>query len=196
MTPREWSQPIEMQNAAVRLEPLAERHLRALFDATPAETFVHFTSRPTPWSWESFAEFFGGFPKEPTACPYAVIDLATGQPLGSSAYLDIRPAHRGLEIGFTWYAPAARGTKINPASKLLLLEHAFERLGCERVQLKCDGRNVRSQAAIAKLGAAREGTLRKHIVMPDGYIRDTVMFSIVRDEWTTVKAGLLARISG
>lgn len=194
-TPRGWTCPAPMQNAVVRLEPLEHRHLRGLFEATPPDTFVHFTMRPEIWTWEAFEAFFAPFAAEESISPYAVLDAVTGAPLGSSTFLDIRPAHRGVEIGFTWYAAAARGTRVNPACKLLLMEHAFERLNCERVQLKCDARNLRSQAAIARLGGVREGVLRRHIVMPDGFVRDTVMFSVVRAEWERVKAGLLARLA-
>lgn len=195
LTPRGWVRPMPMQNAAVRLEPLEHRHLRGLFEVTPSDTFVHFTMRPDVWTWEAFEAFFAPFAAEQSIAPFAVLDPVSGALLGSSTFLDIRPAHKGVEIGFTWYAASARGTRVNPACKLLLMEHAFERLNCERVQLKCDGRNLRSQAAIAKLGATREGVLRRHIVMPDGFVRDTVMFSVVRSEWDRVKAGLLARLA-
>jgi RimJ/RimL family protein N-acetyltransferase len=110
--------------------------------------------------------------------------------------MDIRPKHMGLEIGTTWIGRAHQGTKVNPESKLLLLAHAFERLGCERVQLKTDGRNLQSQHAIEKLGAVKEGVLRKHMIMPDGFVRDTVMYSIVAAEWPDVKRGLEARLAG
>jgi RimJ/RimL family protein N-acetyltransferase len=126
--------------------------------------------------------------------PFAIVLRETGQPVGSTSYFDIRPAHRGLEIGYTWYAQAYQGTHINPENKYLLLRHAFETLGAVRVQLKTDKRNLRSQHAIAKLGAKLEGTLRKHTILENGYIRDTVMFSITDDEWPEVKAGLEARL--
>jgi RimJ/RimL family protein N-acetyltransferase len=126
--------------------------------------------------------------------PFSVVLKESGQPVGSTSYFDIRSAHRGLEIGYTWYAVPYQGTQVNPENKYLLLRHAFETLGAIRVQLKTDKRNLRSQAAIAKLGAKLEGTLRKHSIMEDGYIRDTVMFSITDEEWPGVKAGLEARL--
>jgi RimJ/RimL family protein N-acetyltransferase len=116
------------------------------------------------------------------------------QPIGLSCYLDIRPFDRGLEIGSTWIARAHQGTAVNPESKYLLLRHAFETLGAIRVQLKTDLRNLRSQTAIAKLGALREGVLRNHMVMADGYYRNSVMFSVIDAEWPAVKAGLVARL--
>jgi RimJ/RimL family protein N-acetyltransferase len=114
--------------------------------------------------------------------------------VGTTSYFDIRPEHRGLEIGYTWLGKAYQGTHINPENKYLLLRHAFETLGAIRVQLKTDRRNLQSQAAIAKLGAKLEGTLRKHSIMEDGYIRDAVMFSVIDLEWPEVKAGLERRL--
>lgn len=179
----------------MRLEPLTEAHLEPLHAATPFETFVYFTNRPRDGTRGAFLEHFRAIAADTTRAQFAVIDRATGGVVGSSAYLDIRPAHRGVEIGYTWYAPSVRGTRVNPESKWLLLRHAFETLGCVRVQLKTDGRNVHSQRAIAKLGAVLEGTLRRHIVMPDGFVRDTVMFSILPEEWPAVEQGLLARLA-
>ncbi len=108
--------------------------------------------------------------------------------------MDVRPAHRGLEIGYTWIARAYQGTRVNPECKYLLLRHAFEKLGAIRVQLKTDGRNLQSQHAIEKLGAVKEGVLRKHLILPDGYVRDTVMYSITDSEWPHVKSRLEARL--
>lgn len=125
--------------------------------------------------------------------PYVM--LSDGKAVGVTCYLDIREAHRGVEIGCTWIGTPYRGTRVNPAAKLLMLERAFEELDCERVQLKCDGRNRHSMNAIAKLGATHEGNLRRHMILPDGYVRDTIMFSILREEWPGVRAGLLERLS-
>ena len=126
--------------------------------------------------------------------PFTIRRAESGAPVGVTTYMEIRPAHRGLEIGSTWLARPAQGTAINPEAKYLLLRHAFETLGAVRVQLKTDGRNLQSQRAIAKLGALREGVLRRHMILPDGYIRDTVMFSVIAEEWPAVKAGLEARL--
>ena len=112
-----------------------------------------------------------------------------------TTYLDIRAPHDGLEIGWTWYAEEHRGTRVNPECKLLMLTHAFEMLKCVRVQLKCDERNMQSQRAIEKLGAKREGVLRRHGILPDGFVRNTVMYSIIDSEWPTVRSGLKARLS-
>ena len=127
--------------------------------------------------------------------PFCVVDPATGQALGITTYLDIRPAHRGLEIGWTWYSPRARGTAINPACKLLLLGHAFERLGAIRVCLKTDERNARSRAAIFKLGAKFEGVMRENLIMPDGFHRSTAMYGVLAGEWPGVRRALEARLA-
>ncbi|MGF1664409.1 MAG: GNAT family N-acetyltransferase [Kineosporiaceae bacterium] len=114
--------------------------------------------------------------------------------VGMSSYLEVSPADARLEIGFTAYAPDVWGTAVNPECKLLLLGHAFEGLGCGRVQLKTDIRNVRSQRAIHRLGARHEGVLRRYQRRADGTVRDTVLFSVVAEEWPAVRAGLRARL--
>lgn len=122
--------------------------------------------------------------------------LADGETVvGTSSYGDIEPAHGRLEIGWTSYGVPWQRSAVNTATKLLLLGHAFDDLGYERVALKTDGRNERSQAAIARLGAVREGVLRSHVVRPDGTRRDTVYFSILRDEWPAVRDRLRARLA-
>jgi RimJ/RimL family protein N-acetyltransferase len=150
---------------------------------------------PKSGSSEDIAQFIEGFHTRPNTLPFAIVLQETGQAIGFTSYLDIRTRDRGLEIGFSWIAKPYQGTKVNPECKLLLLSHAFEELACERVQLKCDGRNLQSQANILKLGAKHEGILRKHVVAADGYLRDTYMYSIIREEWPSVKAGLEARLS-
>lgn len=190
--------PTSLNHPDVTLRPLAPGDVKALFEVTPQDTFRYFLDWPATWTLPAFEAWIASRLVKPTSCGFVVIDARSGRIVGSSSYLDIDPVHRGVEIGFTWYTPEARGTRVNPASKLLLLEHAFGPLfggRCERVQLKCDGRNERSQRAIAKLGAVREGVLRKHRVLKDGFVRDTVMFSITREEWPKVREGLLARLA-
>jgi RimJ/RimL family protein N-acetyltransferase len=121
---------------------------------------------------------------------WAIVEVASGEAVGGTTYLDIALADKRVEIGSTWHAKTVWRTAINTECKFLLLRHAFETLGCNRVQLKTDQRNERSQAAIARLGAVREGVLRAQMVMPDGWVRDTVMFSIIKAEWPAVKARL------
>jgi RimJ/RimL family protein N-acetyltransferase len=125
---------------------------------------------------------------------WATVDRASGRAIGSTRFGDIEPDHGRVEIGWTWIAPAFQRTAVNTEAKLLQLTYAFETLGAGRVALKTDGRNERSQAAIARLGAVREGVLRRHTRLPDGFVRDTVYYSILADEWPAVKARLTERL--
>ncbi len=126
--------------------------------------------------------------------PFTVFDRATGDVLGATRYGSIDLAVPRVEIGWTWYAPRVRGTVVNPECKLLLLGHAFEQLGCRVVHLKTSSFNEHSQAAIAKLGATRDGLLRRDRFQRDGRLRDTVIFSILDEDWPRVRDGLRARV--
>jgi RimJ/RimL family protein N-acetyltransferase len=126
--------------------------------------------------------------------PFTIRSQADGRILGSSRYYALSPQNRNLEIGYTWLDPSVWRTAVNSECKLLLLRHAFEALGCVRVALRTDFRNLRSRNAIARLGAKQEGILRKHMILPDGYIRDTVYFSITDEEWPRVESDLTARL--
>lgn len=187
-------EPVRLDGRVVRVEPLGVDHAPQLFEVADPGIF------PYMWSWanvssvEAFRDNIRGILALSDWVSFAIVSQETGKAIGATSYLDIRPAHRGLEIGSTWIGRAYHGTPVNPENKYLLLRHAFETLGAIRVQLKTDGRNLQSQAAIAKLGAKLEGTMRKHIIMPDGYFRDTVMYSITDDGWPGVKAGLEARL--
>jgi RimJ/RimL family protein N-acetyltransferase len=128
--------------------------------------------------------------------PFVIIFRATDQIVGSTRYIDIATKHKGVEIGWTWLTPSVWRTSVNTECKYLLLRHAFETAGAIRVQLKTDSRNLQSQAAIERIGAVKEGILRRHRIMPDGHLRDSVYYSIIAEEWPAVKArleGLLAR---
>ena len=130
-----------------------------------------------------------------TRVPFVIRRQSDQHIVGTTSFFDIRKPERALEIGHTWLAPPACRTAVNTATKLLLLSHCFETLGCRRVQLKTDARNEISQRAIERLGATREGTLRKHMRLHDGFIRDTVFYSILPEEWPAIKARLTARLS-
>ncbi len=121
---------------------------------------------------------------------FSVYDNGSGKLAGTSSFLDVRIEHEGLEIGYTWYGHAFRRTYVNTATKLILLEHAFDELGAIRVQLQTDARNQRSQKAIERIGAVKEGVLRSHKIYPNGFIRDSVLYSITRQEWPSVRATL------
>lgn len=187
-----------MKNAHVALEPLEERH-RAELRAAAADPRVWRFAPVTGEALAADAMLDLWLDRALAAAAdqvFVVRRVADGRVVGSTRYLNVAPEHRRLEIGSTWYEPAAQGTAVNPATKLLLLTQAFEGLDCLRVELKCDARNTRSRAAITRLGALEEGTLRRHMALADGFVRDTVYFSVLAAEWPTVKAGLLARLAG
>jgi RimJ/RimL family protein N-acetyltransferase len=133
---------------------------------------------------------------EESRAMYTVRTLADGRVVGTTSLGDTALEHERTHVGWTAYAPDVWGTAVNPECKLLLLSHAFDDCGFGRVKIQTDLVNLRSQAAIAKLGATREGVLRRHMLRPDGTTRDTVVFSVIVDEWPRVRAGLLARVGG
>jgi ribosomal-protein-alanine N-acetyltransferase len=187
-------EPVVLEGRVVRLVPLSLEHAEGLLSVCGTDTFKYFWHFPKEWTVEGFRAYIQYLLEIPETQPFATTLRETGQPVGVTTYMDVRSAHRGLEIGNTWVGQDYQGTQVNPECKYLLLRHAFETLGAIRVQLKTDGRNLQSQRAIAKLGAKLEGTLRKFIIMPDGYLRDNVMFSVIAEEWPDVKAGLEARL--
>jgi len=180
----------------VRLEPLAEEHrdgLRAAADDDRVWEHMTLLARGP-----GFDEWFAGALAQRAAgkrLPFAVRLRATGELVGSTSYLDPVPEHRRVEIGATWYRPDQWATAVNPECKLLLLAHAFDTLGFNRVSFVTDIRNERSQAAIAKLGATREGVLRAHMLTRDGRVRDSVLFAITAADWPQVKERLAARLA-
>jgi RimJ/RimL family protein N-acetyltransferase len=133
---------------------------------------------------------------KPENIAWATVDTSTGRAVGSSRFLDIAPEHGRVEIGWTWIAPSHQRTAVNTEAKLLQLGYAFDQLGANRVTLKTDLRNERSQAAIERIGGVREGVLREQFRMPDGYMRSSVYYSILAAEWPQVKARLEARLAG
>jgi RimJ/RimL family protein N-acetyltransferase len=179
----------------VRLEPLTERH-RELLRPVAQDPRI-WTATLTHALGAEFDVWFDDALRGSEAgsrVPFAVMRMSDGAALGSSSYLDVALEHKRVEIGATWYHPDVWATTVNPDAKLLLLTYAFDVLGCNRVSLVTDALNHRSQAAIAKLGATREGVLRSHMVVHDGRIRDTVVFSIVGSEWPAVRERLLGRL--
>ena len=183
-----------LEGRFVRLEPLAPEHRAGLEAVGTDERIWRFT--PLGPCIRHYLDAAEAAVMQDDHHPYVVRHLADDRLVGMTRLFDISTAHRGAEIGSTWYHPDYWGGKTNPECKYLLLRHGFERCGLIRIQLKTDLRNKRSQAAIAKLGAKREGVLRNHMVLPDGRFRDSVYFSILPDEWPGVKAGLEARLEG
>jgi RimJ/RimL family protein N-acetyltransferase len=186
--------PVTLEGPSLRLEPLSEAHAPDLLAAATPDLFEYMLVVPQAWTADGFRQYVRDVYAQPGFVPLAAVLRKTGTAAGISCYLDIRPDHRGLEIGNTWYGHAYQGTHVNPEAKYLMLRHAFETLGAVRVQLKTDGRNRQSQRAIARLGAQYEGTLRRHIVTPAGYIRDTAMYSITDEDWPDVRKRLLERL--
>ncbi|HEX8103482.1 MAG TPA: GNAT family N-acetyltransferase, partial [Solirubrobacteraceae bacterium] len=185
-----------LEGDRVRLEPLAEAHRGDLEAAGGRDPEVwRWVDPGVPESPAAFAGWFDGALRESAAgreVAFATIDRRTGRAVGSTRLLALRPADRVVEIGWTWLGREAWRTGINLEAKRLLLAHAFETLGCRRVELKTDARNRRSRAAIAQLGARFEGVFRKHRLVP--VARDTAWYAIVDDEWPTVRERLDARI--
>jgi RimJ/RimL family protein N-acetyltransferase len=189
--------PVTLEGTWARLEPLQMEHAEALHTAAQDPDTWRYVSTDASESPDAMRRWIATALAEQNAgysLPFVIVRRADGAVVGSTRYLDIKPAHRGLEIGWTWLTPSARRTAINTECKYLLLGHAFERLGAIRVQLKTDRRNERSQRAIERLGAMREGVLRKHLIYDTGYQRDSVMYSITDDEWPAVKANLEAKL--
>ena len=186
-----------LEGEIVRLEPLARRHEKELFEAALDERIWRWMpydaggsrERFQAWLEDALAASSAG-----TEAAFATVEAATGELVGSTRYLALRPEHRGLEIGWTWLAPAHWQTGANVEAKLLMLEHAFERLGCLRVEFKTDSRNERSRAALAALPAQFEGIFRKHMLVRDGERRDSAYYSIIDDEWPEVRDILWRRI--
>lgn len=190
--------PVTLTGTHVRLEPLAPAHLDGLFAAGGNDEEVwRWQGGPAPRTREELGEKLAAVRASAAqgACvPFAVVHRASGQAIGWTTYLDIDADNERLEIGSTWYGRAHWRTAVNSETKLLLLTHAFEELGMGRVQLKTDHLNVRSQEAIARLGARREGVLRRHRRRPDGTWRDTVYFSLLAPEWPQAKSRLSERL--
>jgi N-acetyltransferase len=188
---------VRLEGEIVVLEPLEARHEEGLFVAA---------QHPEIWRWLApigdSREFFSAWMDASLAESqtgregvFATIDRVSGEPIGSTRYLNVREAHRGVEIGWTWLTPSMWRTGANVEAKLLMLEHAFERLGCMRVEFKTDARNERSRTALEALGAQYEGILRKHMLMPGVGVRDSAYYSVIDAEWPEVRASLERRLA-
>jgi N-acetyltransferase len=187
-----------LEGSLVVLEPLSPEHEPGLLEAARHSEI---------WTWlddyvaETPERFHDWFAEAITAAddgsevPFATLDTVSGRPIGSTRYLTLRPDDRALEIGWTWLTPSAWGTGANAEAKLLMLEHAFERLGCVRVEFKTDSRNERSRSALAAIPAQFEGVMRKHRIPRGVGVRDSAYYSVIDDEWPQVKQRLRRRIS-
>jgi RimJ/RimL family protein N-acetyltransferase len=191
--------PVTLLGRFVRLEPLQRDHAADLFEALAFDPGIWQWLAPSPPATpegmraliiNDLENQAGG-----SVVLFAQIEQATGRAVGRTSYMNISRRDRGLEIGSTWIGKPWQRTAINTEAKYLLLRHAFEDLGAVRVQLKTDSRNLQSQRAIERLGARHEGVLRKHMLVRDGFIRDSVFYSIIDTEWPTVKTHLEALLA-
>lgn len=185
--------PVTLLGRHVRLEPLTEAHIPGLAEIGIGQNFWHFMlygEMNTEADMRNWVLDILGRAEKNTDLPFAAIDLASGRVAGATRYLNIMPKDRGLEIGGTWYGTEFQRTAINTECKYLLMTHAFETLGAIRVQLKTDSRNERSQRAIERIGAKKEGVLRNHMILHGGYFRHSVFYSVLDTEWPEVKRKL------
>jgi RimJ/RimL family protein N-acetyltransferase len=185
-------EPVVLEGSRVRLEPFTLDHVPGLAEVALDPAIWQWTlARPTSeadlraWAEAALVGRDAG-----TEFPFATIDVATGRPIGSSRYMNIVLEHRRLEIGWTWVAPAWQRTGANREAKLLMLGHAFDDLGCRRVEFKTDSLNEPSRTALLGIGATFEGIFRNHMVMPGGRMRHSAYYSVIDDEWPSVRAGL------
>ncbi|MBM4424560.1 MAG: GNAT family N-acetyltransferase [Chloroflexi bacterium] len=186
-------QPVTLVGRFIRLEPLSLDHALPLWEMGNEPgiwAYMPYGVIDSPVKMRGWVEEMLRRQSKGTDLPFAIVDTASGWPIGATRSMTIERAHRSLEIGGTWLGASFRGTLANTESKYLLLQHAFESLECIRVQFRTDLRNERSQKALERLGAVREAVLRKYTIMPDGYQRSSVFYSVIDDEWPQMKARL------
>ncbi len=187
-----------LEGELVVVEPLAPEHEDGLWNAANDERIWTWMPVNAIESREAFAAWFVEALERTAAGldqAFAVLDVRSGSPLGSTRYLALRPEHRGLEIGWTWLSSEAWGTGANVEAKLLLMGHAFDELGCMRVEFKTDALNERSRAALEALPARFEGIFRKHMLVRDGALRDSAWYAVTDGEWPAVRQNLRERLS-
>jgi RimJ/RimL family protein N-acetyltransferase len=190
--------PITLEGNWARLEPLGEQHVEDLVAAADEDdiwTWMPIKLKSADdvraWMAAAHADQANG-----TALPFAIIEVASGKAVGSTRFMDIQPANRGIEIGWTWLAKQVRRTPVNTECKYLLMRHAFEDQGAIRVQLKTNARNERSRTAILRIGAQFEGILRQQMILPNGDYRDSAYYSVLDTEWPAVKSRLERILAG
>lgn len=193
-----WFHEVVLETENVRLEPIRTGHKEALLAASEDGNLqaLWFTAIPTKDSIDGYIEKAIADFELDKGLAFAVIDKPSGNIIGTTRYANATPEHRRLEIGYTWYTKTFQRTHVNSECKLLLLTHAFETLNAIAVEFRTNWHNFASRNAIARLGAKQDGVLRNHQLLPDGSIRDTVVFSIIESEWPTCKKALEFKIAG
>lgn len=192
-------EPITLEGDRVRLEPLSLRHHPGLCTVGLDERIWRWNPRPpvlTPDAMRAYIESALGQQAAGQSLPFATIEKASGRPVGSTRFCEINVEHRRVEIGYTWIAPDWQRTFVNTEAKYVMLRHAFETLGCVRVELKTDSLNERSRNAILRIGASQEGIFRNHMVTASGRMRHSVYFSFIDSEWPAAKARLEQMLAG
>jgi RimJ/RimL family protein N-acetyltransferase len=190
-------EPVTLSGRIVRLEPLSEAHISSLAKVGLEEDiwrYMRYGKVETVEQLSNWVRELLDLQALGTDLPFAVISLISGNAIGCTRYMQIDLLNRSLEIGGTWYGLDYQRTQVNSECKYLLLKHAFEKLECIRVWFKTDLRNLHSQRALERLGAVKEGVLRNHMILPDGYIRDSVVYSILPNEWPQIKTRLEAQL--
>ena len=189
-------EPLTLTGDVIRLEPLRMEHVESLlFVGLDPELWLWTATRiETRADLERYVSDALAEQKAGIALPFATIEAATGRAIGSTRFGNIVPEYKRCEIGWTWVTPELQRSAVNTEAKLLMLTQAFERWGFRRVEFKTSTRNEKSRNALVRLGAVQEGIFRQHMTHADGSLRDTVYYSIVREEWPAIKAKLRARL--
>jgi len=182
---------VVLMGEGVRLEPLTQAHAQGLYNRGRNTADWRFMPRACFIDLADVRQWIDEATAAPDQMPFVIIEAGKDKAVGSTRYLNIRPEHRSLEIGWTWLGQEWQRTGINTEAKYLLLSHAFERLGCVRVEFKTDARNLRSQRALERIGATREGVLRNHMIVQGNFVRDSVYFSVIDRDWPDVKERLM-----
>ena len=183
--------PVVLTGHLVRLAPLDADHAQGLYNRGQQQRDWDYLPRPCFIDLADTRHWIDEALSANDQVAFAIVENGRGRAVGSTRYLNIRPEHRSLEIGWTWLGRDWQRTALNTETKLLLLTHAFEQLGCVRVEFKTDLRNARSQKALQRMVATREGVLRNHMIVQGSHVRDSVYYSVIDREWPTVKQQLL-----
>jgi RimJ/RimL family protein N-acetyltransferase len=187
-------EPLVLEGRYLRLEPLAQEHANGLFNRGRQEEDWLYLPRPGFVDLADCRHWIDEANATAGQMPFAMVEKKQGRAVGSSRFMAIREPHRGLEIGYTWIGRDWQGTVVNVEAKLLMLQHAIETLGAIRVEFKTDARNERSQRALKGIGAHLEGTFRNHMIAQEGFLRDSVYFSVTPNDWSQVQERLLERL--